>query len=100
MNGNKTSKIQFHFSGLLGTGTLPMLKNEKKIYNWTLEIIPFIRFENHNDGPRDLEFMGEYFNNYQSICPFFISHGCFTAGNMLKTKFNSCFSIWGVPRSS
>ena len=31
-----------------------------------LEIIPFICFKNHNDGPRDLEFMGGYFNIYQS----------------------------------
>ena len=48
-----------------------------------LEIIPFISFENHNDKPRDLEFMGEYFINYLRICSF-ISHGFFTAGNMLK----------------
>ena len=79
-----------------------MLKQEtkKKIYNWTLEIIPFIRFENHNDGPRYLELMGGYFNNYLSICSF-ISHGCFTAGNMLKQ--NSILVLasgrGGVPRS-
>ena len=67
MNGNKESKIQFHFPGLLGTGTLPMLKQEtKKIYNWMLEIIPFICFENHNEEPRDLEFMGANFDIYLS----------------------------------
>ena len=61
-----------------------MLKQEtKKIYNLTLEIIPFIRFENHNDEPRDLEFMGGFFNNYLSICSS-MSNGCFTSGNMLK----------------
>ena len=52
MNGNKTSKIQFHFSGLLGTGILPMLKQEtkKKIYNWTSKIIPFICFGKQMDS--------------------------------------------------
>ena len=43
MNDKKLSRWQFHFPGLLGTSL--MSKLEKKIYNWTLEIIPFIRFE-------------------------------------------------------
>ena len=42
MNGKKLNKCQFHFSGLLGTS--PMSKQETKIiYNWTSEIIPYIR---------------------------------------------------------
>jgi hypothetical protein len=29
----------------------------KKIFPWTSEIIQFIRFENHKDGPRYLKFI-------------------------------------------
>ena len=59
---------------------------KKKIFPWTLEIIQFIRFENHMDGPRYLKIILGYANKYLSIW-YFISHGCFTAGSMLKLGF-------------
>ena len=53
---------------------------------WTLEIIQFIRFENHMDGPGYLNFFLEYPIKYLSIW-YFMSHGCFTARSVLKFGF-------------
>ena len=52
---------------------------------WTSEIIQFIRFENHMDRPRYLKKNLGYLIIYLSIW-YFMSHGCFTARNMLKCK--------------
>ena len=67
MNEKKTSKFQFNFPTLLGP--CPMLKKiiKKKIFPWTFEIIQFIRFENHMDGPRYLNFFWGYAIKYLNI---------------------------------
>ena len=53
---------------------------------WTSEIIQFIRFENHMDGPRYLKKFLGYAIKYLSIW-YFISYGCFTARSVLKFGF-------------
>ena len=58
---------------------------KKKFCLWTSEIIQFIRFEKHMDGPRYLKFFLGYLIIYLSIW-YFMSHGCFTARIMLKCK--------------
>ena len=59
---------------------------KKKFFPWTSEIIQFIRFENHMDGPRYLKKFLGYAIKYLSIWCF-ISHGCFIAGSVLKFGF-------------
>ena len=45
MNGKKLSKFQFHFPELPRTSLMLKHKTKKKRFdNWTLEIIPFIRY--------------------------------------------------------
>jgi hypothetical protein len=63
-------------------------KKMKKFFllAWTLEIIQFIRFENHMDRPRYLKKKLGYPIKYLSIW-YFISHGCFTARSVLKFGF-------------
>ena len=56
---------------------------KKKFCLWTSEIIQFIRFENHMDRPRNLKIFLGYLIIYLSIW-YFMSHGCFTARNMLE----------------
>ena len=46
INGKKLSRFQFHFPGLLGTSPMSKQDTKKIIYNWTLEIIPFLHFGN------------------------------------------------------
>ena len=53
---------------------------------WTLEIIPFIRFKNHMDGPRYLKKKLGYIINNLSIWSF-MSDGCYTARNRSKLRF-------------
>ena len=85
MNEKQASKFQFNFPGLLGP--CPILKKlSEEIFPWTLEIIQFIRFENHMDGLRYLKKNLGYAIKYLSIW-YFISHGCFTAGSVLKFGF-------------
>ena len=55
---------------------------------WTSEIIQFIRFENHMDGPGCLKFFLGYPIKYLSIW-YFMSHGCFTARSVSKLGFVS-----------
>ena len=59
---------------------------KKNFFPWTSEIIKFIRFENHMDGPKYLNFLGGCDIKYLSIWSF-MSHGCFTARSMLKLGF-------------
>ena len=62
-------------------------KTKKKfLLAWTSEIIQFIQFENHMDGPRLSEFFLGYAIKYLSIW-YFISHDCFTARSVLKIGF-------------
>ena len=61
---------------------------KKKFFPWTSEIIQFIRFENHMDGPRYLKKNLGYAIRYLSIW-YFISHGCFTARSVLKFGFDT-----------
>ena len=50
ISGKKlSSRFKFYFPGLLGTSPLSKQETEKKIYNWTSEIIPFIHMGNHTD---------------------------------------------------
>ena len=49
-------------------------------------IIQSIRFENYMDGPRYLKLFLGYAIKYLSIW-YFISHGCFTARNVLQFGF-------------
>ena len=59
---------------------------ENFLLAWTSEIIQFIQFENHMDGPGYLKNVLGYPIKYLSIW-YFICHGCFTAGSMLKLGF-------------
>ena len=59
---------------------------KKFLLAWTSEIIQFIRFENHMDGPGYLKKILGYPIKYLSIW-YFISHGCFIARSMLKLGF-------------
>ena len=58
---------------------------KKNFFPWTSEIIQFIQFENHMDGPRYLKFFLGYAIKYPSFW-YFKSHGCFTA--------RQCVKIW------
>ena len=60
------------------------LSDAKKIIK--KKIIQFIRFENHMDGPRYLNFFLGYAIKYLSIW-YFMSHSSFTAGSVLKFGF-------------
>ena len=84
MNEEKPSKFQIHFPVLLVPCAMKKTF-KKKFCLWTLEIIQFIRFEKHMDGPRYLNFFLGYLIIYLSIW-YSMSHGCFTARNMLKCK--------------
>ena len=59
---------------------------KKKFFPWTSEIIQFIRFENHMDGPGYLKIFLGYAIKYLSIW-YFMSHSSFTAGSVLKFGF-------------
>ncbi len=59
-------------------------KIKKKIFlAWTSEIIQFIRFENHMDGPGYLNFFLGYPMKYLSIWSF-MSDGSFTASRVIN----------------
>ena len=60
---------------------------------WTSEIIPFIRIENHMDGPRYPRIFLEYVILYLSIWSL-MSHACFIARNMLKCKEKRELRVW------
>ena len=66
-------------------GSCSEAKKMKKnfLLAWTSEIIQFIRFENHMDGPGYLKFFLGYPIKYLSIW-YFISHGCFTTRSVLN----------------
>ena len=86
MNEKKTKQVPIQLPNIART-----LFDAKKIikikfFPWTLEIIQFIRFENHMDGPRYLKKILGYAIKYLSIW-YFISHGCFTARSVLKFGF-------------
>ena len=71
MNEKNPSKFQFNFPALLGP--CPMLKKIiKKKFLPTLEIIQFIRFDYHINGPRYPKF---FFGMWHLVF-------CFTAGSM------------------
>ena len=83
MNEKKTEQVPIQLQKIART-----LSDAKKIieiffFPWTSEIIQFIRFENHMDGPRYLKKNLGYAIKYLSIW-YFISHGFFTAGSVLK----------------
>ena len=59
---------------------------KKNFLAWTSEIIQFIRFENHMDGPGYLKKILGYPIKYLSIW-YFITYGCFTTRSMLKLGF-------------
>jgi hypothetical protein len=59
---------------------------KKNFFPWTSEIFPFIRFENHMDGPRYLKKNLGYAIKYLSIW-YFMIHSTFTAGSVLKFGF-------------
>jgi hypothetical protein len=59
MNGKKLSKFQFHFPELPRTSLMLKHKTKKKRFdNWTLEIIPFIRYLIQMDRTERVSFFG------------------------------------------
>ena len=67
MNGQKRSKFQYHFTGLLGTSLMLKQETEK---SWTLEIIPFICLNKQIDRTkRSIFFLLKclFFYSYQTL---------------------------------
>ena len=86
MNEKNNKQVPIKFPGITRT-----FSDAKKIikfflFPWTLEIIQFIRIENHMDWPRYLKKNLGYDIDYLSIW-YSIGYGCFTARSMLKLGF-------------
>jgi hypothetical protein len=86
MNGKKNEQDPIQLPSIARTLFDAKKVIKKKFFPWTSEIIQFIRFENHMDGPKYLNFFLGYDIKYLSIWSF-MSHGCFTARSMLKFGF-------------
>ena len=88
MNEKKTKQVPIQLPNIARTLSDAKKIIKKNFFPWTSEIIQFIQFENHIDGPRYLKNILGYDINYLSIWSF-MSHGFFTAGSMLKFGFGT-----------
>ena len=70
-NEKKTSKSQLNSQHCQDLVRCQKNYQKKIFFPWTLEIIQFIRFENHMNGPRYLKKNLGYDINYLSICLVF-----------------------------
>ena len=67
MNEKKTEQVPIQLPNIARTLFDAKKIIKKKFFPWTSEIIQFIRFENHMDGPRYLKFFLGYAIKYLSI---------------------------------
>ena len=86
MNGKKTEQVPIQLPNIAKTLSDAKKIMKKKFFPWTSEIIQFIRFENHMDGPKYLKKKLGYDIKYLSIW-YFMSHSSSTAGSVLKFGF-------------
>ena len=86
MNEKKPKPVPIQLPNIARTMFNAKKVIKKNFFPWTSEIIQFIQFENHMDGPRYLKKILGYANKYLSIW-YFISHGCFIARSVLKFGF-------------
>ncbi len=86
MNEKKNEQVPIQLPNIARTLSDAKKIIKKNFFPWTSEIIQFIRFENHMDGPRYLKKNLGYAIKYLSIW-YFMSHSSFTAGSVLKFGF-------------